>query len=345
MLTNSATDNGAVTEIVVTLVVTTKVARMINNANGHTYFETTDTTLAYLARILMHQISVPASQTWPMTGHRRNPHFAVQSRDAAVRSVRFRPSDAFFFVNELTEVDQWDRVWAGELRLRLPSPLNISTRNLQRLLAKHVHPDDTFLEIGCAPGKILAWVAAALRANVSGLDYSERGLSTAKRLFAALNLNGHLRCESLADTTFPAGTFDVVYSGGVIEHFKDPREIVRAHVQLVKPGGLALMTVPNYRGIYGRLQRYFDADILALHNLEIMTCEALRSLAPADESAEVRTYPAGRLSPWVLTPAKRWPRPIALGLSYLFNAAALMQPFDVRSLCPMLVLEIRRKRS
>ena len=248
-------------------------------------------------------------------------------------------------MNELTEVDQWDKVWAGDLRLRLPSPLNISTRNLQHLLARHVRPHDTFLEIGCAPGKVLAWVAAVLRADVSGLDYSERGLATARRLFAALHLKGDLRCESLADTTFPPGTFDVVYSGGVIEHFKDPRDIVRAHIQLLKPGGTAVMTVPNYRDIYGRLQRYFDADILALHNLEIMTCDALRSLAPIDESAEVKTYPAGRLSPWVLTPAKRWPRPIALGLSYLFNAAALLQPLDVASLSPMLVLEIKRKHS
>lgn len=246
-------------------------------------------------------------------------------------------------MNELTAVDQWDSVWAGDLQLRLPSPLNIATRNQQRLLNQHVRPHHRFLEIGCAPGKVLAWVAAALHAEVSGLDYSERGISAAKRLFAALQLKGDLRCQSLDETTFPRGTFDVVYSGGLIEHFKDPRDIVRAHVQFLKPGGTAVMTVPNYRGFYGRLQRYFDAETLTTHNLDIMTCEALATLAPADDSVDVKTYPAGRISPWVLTPARRWPRPIALGLSHLFNAAALIQPFDLALLCPMLVLEVRRK--
>ena len=246
-------------------------------------------------------------------------------------------------LNELTAVDQWESVWAGDVRLRLPSPLNISTRNQQRLLSKHVRAHDRFLEIGCAPGKMLAWVAAALQAEVSGLDYSKRGLSTAKRLFGALHLKGDLRCENLDATTFPRASFDVVYSGGLIEHFKDPQQIVRAHVEFLKPGGTALMTVPDYRGVYGRLQRYFDADLLSLHNLDIMTCEALTALAPADQSAEVRAYPAGRMSPWVLTSANRWPRPIALAISYVFNGAALIQPFEVSFLCPMLVLEIRRR--
>jgi 2-polyprenyl-3-methyl-5-hydroxy-6-metoxy-1,4-benzoquinol methylase len=248
-------------------------------------------------------------------------------------------------VNELTAVDHWDDIWAGEIRLRLPSGLNISTRNLQRLLARHVRRHDRFLEIGCAPGKLLAWVAAALHADVSGLDYSERGLSTTRRLFAALHLKGDLRCESLHETTLPRASFDVAYSTGFIEHFKDPREVVRAHIEFVKPGGMALITVPNYRGIYGGLQRYFDADSLLTHNLEIMTCEALAALAPADESAEVRTYPAGRVSPWVLSLRKRWPAPVARGVSHLVNAAALLQPFDVSPICPMLVLEIRRRTS
>jgi len=321
VLTSSATDNGAVTDNVCVLLVATKVATIINSANGHTYFETAGTTLAYSAISL------------------------YKTAAATVRSLTAPDTRHVFSVNELTAVDQWDSVWAGDVRLRLPSPLNISVRDQQRLLAKHVRPHDRFLEIGCAPGKMLAWVAAVLQADVSGLDYSERGISTAKRLFGALHLKGDLRCESLNETTFPPDSFDIVYSGGLIEHFKDPRGVVRAHLQFLKPGGTALMTVPNYRGIYGRLQRYFDADSLLLHNLEIMTCEALRALAPPDETFEVRTYAAGRMSPWVLTPTKRWPRPVALGISHLVNAAALLQPFDVSFLCPTLVLEIRRRKA
>jgi 2-polyprenyl-3-methyl-5-hydroxy-6-metoxy-1,4-benzoquinol methylase len=244
--------------------------------------------------------------------------------------------------HDLTSVDHWDSTWSEDVRLRLPSPWLIPTRNLQKLLQGRVQPGERLLEIGCAPGKILSWVAAELRAQVSGLDYSERGLATARRLFSALQLPADFRCEDLRRTTYPAASFDWVVSYGVIEHFDDPREVVRAHLDLVKEGGTALMTVPNYRGLYGTLQRYFDADNLQSHNLEIMSCEALATLVPADKALRVRTYAFGRFSPWQVSLAKRWPWPVARSVSYAANALALLQPFDMTALCPMLVLEVSR---
>ena len=136
------------------------------------------------------------------------------------------------------------------------------------------------LEIGCAPGKLLAWVAAALRADVSGVDFSVKGMATAVRLFAALKIAADLRCEDLRETSFAPGTFTGGRNSvGVIEHFEDPRDMVARHLRLVKPGGTALMTVPNYHDLYGRLQRHFDAPSLEYHNVNIMTCEALAGLS------------------------------------------------------------------
>jgi 2-polyprenyl-3-methyl-5-hydroxy-6-metoxy-1,4-benzoquinol methylase len=244
--------------------------------------------------------------------------------------------------NDLTSVDHWDDAWSGEIRLRLPSRWMISTRNLQNLLRGRVQPGDRLLEIGCAPGKLLSWAATELGAEVSGLDYSERGLSTTRRLFAALQLTADLRCEDLRRATFAAGSFDWVVSYGVIEHFDDPRDVVRVHVDLLKPGGTALMTVPNYRGVYGVLQRYFDAENLLSHNLDIMSCSALARLVPNDGGTGVRTYMAGRFSPWQLSLGKRWPSPVARGVSYLGNVFGLLQPFEMAALKPMFVLEVHR---
>jgi 2-polyprenyl-3-methyl-5-hydroxy-6-metoxy-1,4-benzoquinol methylase len=244
--------------------------------------------------------------------------------------------------HDLTSIDQWDAAWSGEIKLRLPSPWLIGTRNVQKLLRGRVRPGERFLEIGCAPGKLLSWVAAELKAEVSGLDYSERGLATARRLFTALQLAADLRCEDLRRASYPPRSFDWVVSYGVIEHFDDPRDVVRAHIDLLREGGTAVMTVPNYRGIYGTLQRYFDPDNLLDHNLKIMSCEALAAVVPAGEGLRVRTYASGRLSPWQLTLAKRWPMSVARGISYLANGLALMQPVDITALCPMLVLEISR---
>jgi 2-polyprenyl-3-methyl-5-hydroxy-6-metoxy-1,4-benzoquinol methylase len=241
-----------------------------------------------------------------------------------------------------TTVDHWDGAWSRAPRMRLPSPWNIAIRDLQRLLRAHVRPGSRFLEIGCAPGKLLAWVAHDLRADVSGLDYSERGLTFARQLFEALNLRADLRCEDLATTSFAPQSFDVVFSAGVIEHFDDPGPIVRRHVALVKPGGTALITIPNYGGLYRRLQRHFDPDNLGIHNLTIMTPSALEALAPRESVRTVKAYAAGRMSPWLVNFDKRWPAPVARAFALMMNGAGLVQPFDVAALSPTLVLELLR---
>ena len=199
------------------------------------------------------------------------------------------------------------------------------------------------LELGCAPGKILAWVAAGLGAEVSGLDYSERGITWSRTLFKTLGIPADLRCEDVFKTTFSPDSFDVVYSSGLIEHFEDPRGIVRTHVALLKPGGTAVIAIPDYGGVYGRLQRWFDPENLAIHNLHIMDGDALARLVPADLAGAVRTYRAGRLSPWQISFDRRLPSPVARPLNHLLNGLGLLQPLDIPPLCPLLVLEVRRR--
>jgi 2-polyprenyl-3-methyl-5-hydroxy-6-metoxy-1,4-benzoquinol methylase len=245
--------------------------------------------------------------------------------------------------DELTTRSHWEAAWAAPPRWRLPSPLVVTTRNIQRILRSRIRPGMRVLELGCAPGKILAWAAADLRANVCGLDYSERGITWSRMLFAALRLPADLRCEDVFATTFAHGTFDVVYSSGLIEHFEDPKHIVRTHVELAKPGGRAVIAIPDYSGIYGRLQQWCDPANLAIHNTEIMSPEALAQLAPGDLTAEARTYRAGRFSPWQISFDRRLPAPIGAALASVLNGVALLQPVDIAAICPLLVLEITRR--
>lgn len=184
--------------------------------------------------------------------------------------------------------------------------------------------------------------ARVLGARVAGVDYSPRGVAISRDLLRSLGVDGDVRCEDMFSTTFKPESFDVVFSAGVIEHFDDPREIVRSHVRLVRPGGKAIITIPNYGGLYGRLQRHFDPANLALHNLTIMTVDALRGLAPADLVTRARAYPAGRLSPWIVSFERRWPRLVARAVSHLLNGVGLVQPVEVCALCPTLVLECPR---
>jgi 2-polyprenyl-3-methyl-5-hydroxy-6-metoxy-1,4-benzoquinol methylase len=245
--------------------------------------------------------------------------------------------------DEITTIEHWDNVWCSLPPGHLPPGLNVAVRNLRRLLRAHVKEGMRFLEIGCAPGSMLAWVAEVLRAQVAGLDYSEPGLALTRRLFEALGLEADLRCEDLFNTTFEPASFDVVFSAGVIEHFDDPYEVVRRHMILLKRGGKALITIPNYGGLYGHLQRHFDPDNLALHNLTIMQTAELEKVAPMNLVGSAHAYPAGRISPGLVSLGRLWPRPFARIAAHVINALGLIQPADIASLCPMLVLELCHK--
>jgi 2-polyprenyl-3-methyl-5-hydroxy-6-metoxy-1,4-benzoquinol methylase len=236
----------------------------------------------------------------------------------------------------------WEAVHSSSSKSILPSNYFPGSRNILKQLRRHIKPGMDVLEIGCAPGGYLAYVAGQLRARVSGVDYSEQGISAARSLFEKLHLQSDLRCEDIEKTTFKTGTFDFVYSNGVIEHFTDPAGIVRRHVDFLKPGGIALILIPNYGGMYGKVQRYFDPDNLLIHNLNIMSLDKLLHLSPSDLAADAAVYPAGRINPWLISFHKKWPPAIVKAVNYFFYAAGTLQPFDIPAICPMLALKMTR---
>jgi hypothetical protein len=111
---------------------------------------------------------------------------------------------------------------------------------------------------------------------------------------------------------------------------------------LLKPGGLVLITIPNYAGIYGLLQRWCDAKSLEMHNLEIMNLESLKTLVDSPNIKNVRAYHSGVISPWLISFDKLLPNFAAKSLSFFLNAIGLLQPTTIDAIAPMLVLEIRK---
>ncbi len=90
--------------------------------------------------------------------------------------------------------------------------------------------------------EILVW-AAGQGARPAGVDIS---LSTAKEAYKALA--GHRPLIVVADLRalpFRSCAFDLVYSMGTIEHFLDYEIAVREIFRVLKPGGRAIVGVPN----------------------------------------------------------------------------------------------------
>lgn len=243
--------------------------------------------------------------------------------------------------NEKTELVHWESAWAARPRLSFASGLDVGTRNVLRLLRRYLRPCLRYVEVGCAPGKILSWVAREIQAPVCGIDYSPMGVDTANWLCNGLGVEADIRCEDAMHSSFEGGTFDLVFSCGLIEHFEDPVPMVAAHVRLLAPGGTALIAVPNYSGIYLKLQAWCDAENLAIHNLDIMNEPVMKALAPTSPELTSRAFYFGSFSPWLIS------LPDKLGgmgkvLSWGLNFLAYLQPVDIKVLCPLVVLEVNR---
>lgn len=111
------------------------------------------------------------------------------------------------------------------------------------------------LEIGCGFGTNLAtWIkqyeldAYGTERDTEGFSYS---LQAASILFAANGLDASRIIRVTTDQLpFEDASFDVVYSGNVLEHTENPHLILREAVRVLRPGGVLHVEVPNYLFYY-----------------------------------------------------------------------------------------------
>ena len=72
--------------------------------------------------------------------------------------------------------------------------------------------------------------------------------------------------------------FDLVMSYGFIEHFGDTQAILKKHFDFLKKGGRFLITLPNLKGLLGKITRKFDHDAYITHNIDSMDIGHLKNI-------------------------------------------------------------------
>jgi len=180
----------------------------------------------------------------------------------------------------LTDAEFWDHYWDS---CRLPCTLDPAF-SFDRCLAEALRPylrgrRGDVLEIGCAPGKWLAWLAAEFGMKPSGIDYSPVGVKATLRNFEMLGIEpGFIRFGDFLEMA-PSPSFDVVLSLGFIEHFDQPEAVAARHLEWLLPQGLLILGVPNFLGIYRILQKYLDKTLLDKHNPHVMAAAFFQRLA------------------------------------------------------------------
>jgi SAM-dependent methyltransferase len=124
--------------------------------------------------------------------------------------------------------------------------------NEQRLFREHLGPLEglsilkTDLWDEAKNTRILAW-AHAQGARTYGVDISAPTVDLAREAFAALPSVAPFGAvvADVRDLPFRNDSFDAVYSMGTIEHFDETERAIAEIARVLKPGGPAIVGVPN----------------------------------------------------------------------------------------------------
>jgi len=114
-----------------------------------------------------------------------------------------------------------------------------------RLLDQAIPRNARILELGCGTGQMSLYLARADRL-VIGADLTRASLELAAAAADRFKLDRVLFLETdLHRPGLRAGSFDVVYSSGVLHHTPNPRAAFRSMAQLARPGGMIVLGVYN----------------------------------------------------------------------------------------------------
>lgn len=128
---------------------------------------------------------------------------------------------------------------------------------------KNNNKNGVFLEIGCGPAFFSQQIAKSYRL-VIGIDICPSALKIAKILFDKKGIKNYLLIQSdILKMPFQSEVVDIIYGGGVIEHFQNTEMCIKELYRILKKGGLSFNTVPclnlgslTYRQIWGNIPNF-----------------------------------------------------------------------------------------
>ena len=200
----------------------------------------------------------------------------------------------------------------------------------------------TAIELGGFPGYYAAYLKKYQHLDTTLFDYYiHPGLID--RLLEKNGLKpGDINIvEADLFTYHPDKLYDMVLSFGLIEHFNDTRSIIETHLQFLKPGGTLFITLPNFTGVNGWIQRKFDKENYDKHNISSMDPKQLVEYCKQLGLKDVESYYHGRFSVWLENRAQQGALVKALVKSIWFTgkAATKLIPVESKALSPYIVLK------
>ena len=138
-----------------------------------------------------------------------------------------------------SEKKHWDEFW--EASAELEDVYGTDDRIVDNL-ARHMDlAGRTVLEVGAGTGRDADKIASR-SAITYALDYSEKSLTL---MSGSVRHDVRIVCGDAFALPFSDKSFDVVYHQGLLEHFRNPGDMLDEHIRVLKRGGTLLVDVPQ----------------------------------------------------------------------------------------------------
>lgn len=246
--------------------------------------------------------------------------------------------------NELTDRAFWTNYWESKSNIASSIPRKYLFHELLGQIAKEEGCKNA-IELGGFPGYYTVFLQKHLNIKSTLLDYFVHP-GIVSNLCQANQLKsteiGIIETDLFAYT--PQTHYDLVLSCGLIEHFKDTRDILARHVQFLEPGGTLFISLPNFRGINGWVQKTFDRENYDKHELACMDPQLLQSIVE-EMGLEVRyAHYYGKFSVWLEQKEKQTllSKLLVKSIWFMGKVWSKIVPVETRALSPYIVLRAKK---
>lgn len=246
--------------------------------------------------------------------------------------------------NQLTDRQFWTNYWESKPDLAIQIDGNYLFHQQLEKIVK-TNNVQTAIELGGFPGYYSIFLHKYLGVKTTLFDY----FIHPDILKKVLNKNGldESAIPVIENDVFqyqPEQQYDLVLSCGLIEHFKDTKDIIERHLEFLKPGGTLFITLPNFRSVNGWVQKTFDRDNYDKHYIECMDTKYLESILEELGMKSIKSSYFGRYSVWLENKDQKsgLTKAFIKSIWFIGKVVTKLLPFESKLLSPYIVLEAKK---